>query len=75
MRAEKEADEDSPRFVDFLNELLSDCSCMAVCRVISGCMFVGQSEPSIDGIQLNFSHSVQAIMSAEESPLDFYRYC
>lgn len=36
MRAEKEADEDSPWFVDFLNGMSSDCSCKAICRVISG---------------------------------------
>ena len=64
MRDEKEADEDSPRFVDFLNEMLSECSCKVICRAISGCMFVGRSEPSMDNVQLKVSNLIQAIMSA-----------
>ena len=48
MRDKKEANKNSPRFVDFLNEMLSECSCKAVCLASSCCMFASQSEPSIE---------------------------
>ena len=58
MKDKKEANTNSQRFVDLLNEMLSECSCKAVCRASSGCMFVGQSEPSMDDIQLKVSNLV-----------------